>query len=129
MNKIIFNKIALHTLVAISEQEKITGLMGKEWPPPIMSFPNIDRQISKFWMKNTPSPLDIIFCNAGKVIAIEKGIPNSKEIVGPDSPSDLVVELPFGLAAKLEIKPGASVRLEYDILTLAKKIELVLAKS
>jgi uncharacterized membrane protein (UPF0127 family) len=62
-------------------------------------------------MKNTPSPLDIIFCHNGQVIEICKGEPNSTKIVGGFNFSDLVVELPYGTAKKLDISVGSRVGL------------------
>lgn len=69
MNKdiIVLGKNKFETLVARTPLEHLRGLMFKEWPPPIMSFPYSDAGIKKFWMKNTPSPLDIIFCYAGEI--------------------------------------------------------------
>jgi uncharacterized membrane protein (UPF0127 family) len=39
-------------------------------------------------MKNTPSPLDILFCRSGKIIALEKGKPFSEKHFGPNEESD-----------------------------------------
>ncbi len=128
MSKVLFGTIELPTLIAITELEKSKGLMGASWPPPIMSFPSDNPQICKFWMKNTPSPLDIIFCYAGKIVSIEKGIPNSERYVGPNCVTDLVVELPFGMAASLNLQPGTSVSLRYSLAELARRVELNLAK-
>lgn len=128
MNKVIFGKTEIATLVALTEEEQGRGLMGCAWPPPVMSFPFDQSRVSKFWMKNTPSPLDIVFCYAGKVISIETGIPNSEIHVGPDSLTDLVVELPSGAARRLNIESGTPVRLAYDLTTLARKVGLHLAK-
>ncbi len=38
------------TLLAISETEQQHGLMGQEWPPPVMSFIYTEPRINKFWM-------------------------------------------------------------------------------
>jgi hypothetical protein len=84
------------TYFAISQQEQQQGLMNVEWPPPVMSFVYPSPQNNKFWMKNTPSPLDIVFCKAGKIIAIHKGEPYSTSAIGPNDTSDLVIEFPHG---------------------------------
>lgn len=94
------------TLLAISEEEQAHGLMHQEWPPPIMSFVYTSPRINRFWMKNTPSPLDIIFCHAGKVSEICQGEPYSTAAIGSNLLSDLVIELPLGTAELTQIKIG-----------------------
>lgn len=128
MDKIIFGNHSLATLVALTEKEQRRGLMHQPWPPPVMCFPYNTSAIRKFWMKDTISPLDIVFCRAGKVISIVNGIPLSLNHVGPDLPSDLIVELPKGTVENLEIQPGTKVKLAYGLFTLARKIELDLLK-
>jgi uncharacterized membrane protein (UPF0127 family) len=99
------------TLLAISEEEQSRGLMEQEWPPPIMSFVYATPKYNKFWMRNTPSPLDIIFCHAGEVVQICKGEPHSTAMIGDDRLTDLVIELPYGTAAASDIKLGYKVGL------------------
>jgi uncharacterized membrane protein (UPF0127 family) len=98
------------TLLAISFEEQAQGLMGQEWPPPIMSFIYTQAQVNRFWMKNTVSPLDILFCHQGRIKQICFGQPNSTAMIGDHQLSDLVIELPFGTSAasgiKLEHKVG-----------------------
>jgi uncharacterized membrane protein (UPF0127 family) len=86
------------SLFAITASEQEAGLMYVKPPTPIMSFLYKQAQVNKFWMKNTPSDLDIIFCNNGKISQICKGSSYSTQIVGDNSLSDLVIELPFGTA-------------------------------
>ena len=73
-------------------------------------------------MKNTISPLDIIFCNAGKVVAVMQGEPMSTKMIGPGQPSDLVVELPAGSASVMGIKPGIPVSFKPSRSTMIKSI-------
>jgi uncharacterized membrane protein (UPF0127 family) len=94
------------TLLAVSEAEQQVGLMGQEWPPPVMSFIYSQPKDNAFWMHNTPSPLDIVFCRNGEVIEICKGEPYSTKIIHPGSKSDLVIELPYGTAFSSGIKLG-----------------------
>lgn len=112
------------TLIALTEYEQARGLMEKSWPPPVMCFPYKKSSIHKFWMKNTPSPLDIIFVKNNKVLDIFKGEPYSLVAVGPEEPSDLVVELPFGTAKKLGIKKGDPVKIFYGIDTMCRRRKL-----
>ena len=95
-----------NTLVAVTEDEHRKGLMYQNWPPPIMVFPYKRAEKRRFWMYNTPTPLDIIFCRANCVIGIFKGEPFSTKLVGPEEPSDFVVELPAGTAASLGLSVG-----------------------
>lgn len=101
----IYNNV-FPTLLAISSEEQEKGLMFESWPPPVMSFVYAKPTISKFWMKNTPSPLDIIFCSNGEVSQICVGEPHSTRIIGDDKYSDLVIELPYGTAQSSGIKLG-----------------------
>lgn len=92
------------TLLAISMEEQAKGLMHEEWPPPVMSFVYAYPQVVKFWMKNTPSPLDIVFCHKGKIAQICYGEPHSTSMIGDDTLSDLVVELPHGTVISAGIR-------------------------
>lgn len=99
------------TLFAISEAEQQRGLMEQQWPPPVMSFVYTYPRINKFWMHNTPSPLDIVFCHQGKVSQLHVGEPFSTEMIGDNKFSDLIIELPYGTVDKSGIKIGHSVGL------------------
>jgi uncharacterized membrane protein (UPF0127 family) len=106
---IYINDNVFPSLFAISSEEQSQGLMYQEWPPPIMSFVYATPKVNKFWMKNTPSPLDIIFCCNGKVSQICYGEPMSTSIIGSDNSSDLIIELPHGMVDTSGIKIGHSV--------------------
>ena len=99
------------TLLAISMDEQAQGLMFQPWPPPVMSFIYATPGINKFWMKNTPSPLDIVFCHRGEVVQICKGEPHSTSQIGDNRLTDLIVELPHGTVAASDIKLGHKVGL------------------
>lgn len=105
------NNNVFPTLLALSENEQSRGLMEQNWPPPIMSFVYSYPRVNKFWMNNTPSPLDIVFCNKGVVTQICKGTPYSTEIIGDNSFSDLVIEYPYGTVKGAGIKIGHKVDL------------------
>jgi uncharacterized membrane protein (UPF0127 family) len=106
---IYINESVLPTLLAISESEQQRGLMHEEWPPPVMSFVYAEPRINKFWMHNTPSPLDIVFCHEGKVSQLHVGEPFSTKFIGENQFSDLIIELPRGSVEKLGIQVGQEV--------------------
>ena len=103
--------IVLPTLLAITAEEQQTGLMYKEWPPPIMSFIYSYPSYNRFWMKNCPSPLDVVFSLDGIITEICKGEPHSTAMIGGNTPSNLIVELPFGSCVKLGVKEGDKISL------------------
>lgn len=110
------------TIVAVTESEQQRGLMYQKWPPPIMSFPYTRAGTRKFWMKNTISPLDIIFCRSNHIIGIFEGEPMSTNLIGPNEPCDLVVELPKGTAGRLGLRTGDYVSLKPTKDTLARQV-------
>jgi uncharacterized protein len=63
---------------------------------------------ASFWMKNTPSPLDIIFIRADGTIArvAADTVPFSEEPVSSGEPVAAVLEVPAGRAAALGIAEG-----------------------
>lgn len=97
------------TLLAISEYEQQHGLMGAAWPPPVMSFVYPISRVNRFWMKNTPSPLDIVFANKGEITQICVGEPYSTAAIGDYKESDLVIEFPLGTVLSSNIKIGNKV--------------------
>lgn len=106
---IYVNNNVFSTLLAISEYEQSKGLMYQEWPPPIMTFVYGRPKINKFWMQNTPSPLDIVFCYDNKVSEICYGEPYSTRVIGGNNFSNLVIEFPYGTIDSSNIKIGQSV--------------------
>ena len=66
---------------------------------------------ASFWMKNTPSPLDIIFIRPdGTIAAIaENTIPYSEEPVKSGEAVSAVLEINGGKAGELGISPGDKV--------------------
>lgn len=111
-NKVVLGNNEFETLVARTEEEQARGLMFVEYPPPVMSFVYSSPRVNRFWMKQTPSPLDIVFSLNGKITAIYKGEPFSTKLIGDYAESDLIVELPFGTCAKLGIKSGDNIFLK-----------------
>lgn len=88
-----------HVLVANSEEEKETGLMGvtsmDNDEGMLFDYSDDPLQEAVFWMKNTEIPLDIIFINSdGIVISVKQGEPNSEEkIIENSEPIACVLEV------------------------------------
>jgi uncharacterized membrane protein (UPF0127 family) len=108
---VYINDNLFETLIALSDIEQRKGLMGEKWKPPIMSFVYDKPKINKFWMYNTPSPLDIVFCKNGKITQIHHGEPYSIKSIGNDEYSDLIVELPLGTIYDINAKISDSIGL------------------
>lgn len=125
MNKdtIIVGSHKFETLVAVTPEEQQRGLMFQEWPPPVMCFPTKRAGYPSFWMKNTPSPLDILFAHRGKIVAIAFGKPNSTELIEPKKLTDLVIELPHGTVKSLGIEVGDSVKAVFSTSTTSKLLK------
>jgi uncharacterized protein len=68
-------------------------------------------KVASFWMKNTPTPLDILFIRADGTIAhiAENTIPFSTDPVGSGEPVTAVLELKGGKAADAGISEGDKV--------------------
>lgn len=66
---------------------------------------------ASFWMKNTPSPLDIIFIRPDGTIAsiAENTVPFSEEPSKSGEPVNAVLEINGGKSAELGIAPGDKV--------------------
>lgn len=114
IGKLKIGNVEMSTLLAISQAEQEKGLMHQKWPPPIMTFVYHQPKINKFWMHNTPSPLDIVFCSKNKIFNICKGEPYSTALIGDDNPSDLVIELPYGTCKSSGFKIGDTIALDYE---------------
>lgn len=67
---------------------------------------------ASFWMKNTPSPLDILFIRPDGTIAriADNAVPFSEAPVKSGEPVSAVLEINGGKAAELGIAPGDKVR-------------------
>ncbi|NYT41909.1 DUF192 domain-containing protein [Sphingomonas sp. R-74633] len=67
---------------------------------------------ARFWMKNTPTALDILFIRGDGTIAkiAENAVPYSEDTLVSGEPVSAVLELNAGVSAKLGIKAGDKVR-------------------
>jgi uncharacterized membrane protein (UPF0127 family) len=111
IGKIKISNLEMETIIAESDEDQMAGLMYVPPPTPVMSFVYSSPRINRFWMKNTPAPLDIVFALKGTIVAIHEGEPFSTKLIGDFKPSDLVVELPYGSCEKLGIQIGDPVEL------------------
>ena len=69
-------------------------------------------QDANFWMKNTPSALDIVFVRADGTIAriAENAVPFDESVIPSGEPVGAVLELKGGRTAELGIAAGDKVR-------------------
>ncbi|MDG2533832.1 DUF192 domain-containing protein [Sphingomonas sp. HITSZ_GF] len=67
---------------------------------------------ARFWMKNTPTALDILFIRGDGTIAriAENAVPYSEETLVSGEPVAAVLEVNAGVSARLGIKAGDKVR-------------------
>lgn len=96
--------------VARTPEQQALGLMFREslTDDRGMLFPFQNQRIARFWMKNVPISLDMIFINGDRVIDIEQNVPGCKSepcpTYGPETLVDGVIELRGGRAEELGIK-------------------------
>jgi len=111
-------EIQLEVANTPSQQER--GLMFR---PPLaddrgMLFPFTPARPVAFWMKNTPSPLDIIFLLDGEVKAIARNATMCKTDPCPIYPigsvvADNVLEVRAGLAQEIGLKEGDRITIKF----------------
>jgi hypothetical protein len=81
-----------------------------------MLFVFASPQPTRFWMKNTLIPLDMIFLRQGKVMAIASAVPcttTTCPTYGADTDIDQVIELRSGTIAQIGLKVGDRVKIHY----------------
>lgn len=106
--------------VANTPQEREKGLMFR---PPLpddrgMLFPFIPARPVAFWMKNTPSPLDMIFLLDGEVKAIARNVTTCVSDPCPIYPAggvmaDQVIEVRAGLTQEIGLKEGDRIDIKF----------------
>lgn len=99
--------------IADDEAERQRGLMER---PPLaddrgMLFQFPDVQERGFWMRNTPSSLDIIYIDPrGRIVSITRNAtPHSDAIIPSNGPASGVLELRAGRADEIGAKAGDKV--------------------
>ena len=114
-------KIAQQTIkleVAQTPQQQALGLMFRESLPSDrgMLFPFESERIARFWMKNVPISLDMVFLKGDRVVDIAVDVPPCEtdpcSVYGPDLLVDGVLELPGGRTQELGLKPGDTISIQ-----------------
>ncbi len=104
--------------VAETPQQQALGLMFRSALPDNrgMFFPLNSLRRARFWMKDVPVALDIVFLRDLEVVAIAAQVPPCADLpcpsYGPDELVNQVVELRSGRAAELGLQPGDLVSVE-----------------
>ena len=100
--------------VARTKDEQEQGLMFRTGLPAKggMLFPFPKPKIASFWMKNTPSSLDIIYIDPqGRIVSIAShATPYSETPLPSNGAANGVLELRAGRAEEIGAKPGDQVR-------------------
>ncbi len=100
--------------VADTPDARARGLMYRESLPldaGMLFLFDPPRRVS-FWMKNTYISLDMLFIDGeGRIVAIsERTEPETLDPHGPETPVRAVLEINGGLADRLGIRPGDTIR-------------------
>jgi len=101
-----------------TDRQYAIGLQRRGPLPPLqgMWFGYQPPAVARFWMHQTPEPLDMLFVRAGKVIQIVAPAAPCMRLpcrsYGPDQVVDGVLEIGAGQAAALGIGVGTALRIE-----------------
>lgn len=103
-----------HVELALTPQQQAHGLMGRtemaEDAGMLFLFPGEDER--SFWMKNTLIPLDMVFIKKdGTILRVhDSAVPNDLTSIKSNGPALAVLEINGGVAKKLGIMDGDTVR-------------------
>ena len=103
--------------VAQTPQQQATGLMFRESLADDrgMLFPFPNERMARFWMKNVPISLDMIFLNGDRVVGIASDVPPCEAepcpVYGPNALVDGVIELRGGRAQELAVEVGDTIEI------------------
>ena len=104
--------------VAQTPQQQATGLMFRESLADNrgMLFPFASERTARFWMKNVPISLDMIFLNGDRVVGLATDVPPCTDepcpIYGPDALVNKVIELRGGRAKELNVRVGDAIEIQ-----------------
>ena len=99
--------------LAVTPEARTRGLMYRRDLPSnggmLFVFPQ--ESLQRFWMRNTPLPLDLIFITAAHTVAgvVADARPFSEDMLGVSTPSQYVLEVHAGFAARHRIAAGDAV--------------------
>ena len=117
--------VTLDVEMAVSDEAEERGLMYRTSMPENsgMLFMFEREDIRAFWMKNTLIPLDMVFIRKdGKIVNIhENAVPKDLTPIYSTGPSNAVLEINGGRAAKLGLKPGDIIHHSFFSNVLAQK--------
>jgi len=109
-------KLAFRVEVALTPEEHARGLMYRSQlaTDAGMIFVFEEPSIQRFWMKNTLIPLDMIFIGKDRRIVgiVEDAVPETETERSVGAPSQYVLEIGGGLAARLGIRRGEPVEFQ-----------------
>jgi uncharacterized membrane protein (UPF0127 family) len=107
-------EVAFHVELARTPEERERGLMFREHlaADAGMLFVFDQPSLQTFWMKNTLIPLDMIFLSPDREIVgiVQNAEPLTLTGRGVNEPSQFVLEINGGLAARLGIRTGQRVQ-------------------
>jgi uncharacterized membrane protein (UPF0127 family) len=108
-------KTSIPVWVMDTESKRAEGMMFltnkevKDTEGMLFVFP--DESPRSFWMRNTILPLDICYLTkSGKVLNVAKARPYDESPVPSSGSATYVLELKLGMAAKLGVKPGVTLK-------------------
>lgn len=106
--------VAFQVELAVTPSELVRGLQDRRHlaPDAGMLFDFGPERIITMWMKNTYIPLDMLFIDAGGIVAdiAERTEPLSLETIASPVPVRAVLEVNAGTSQRLGIRPGDRVR-------------------
>ena len=116
------SRTTLRLAVAATEAQREYGLMNVSFVPPgqgmVFAFPDGDAQ-RYFWMKDTITPLDMVFVKAdGTISAIAVNVPATppktpnERIARRDGLAKYVIELGAGDAGRTGLQPGMQLSIQ-----------------
>ena len=104
--------------VAETPQQQAIGLMFRESLADDrgMLFPFPSERTARFWMKNVPISLDMIFLNGDRVVGVASDVPPCEAepcpVYGPNALVDGVIELRGGRAEELSVEVGDTIEIQ-----------------
>ncbi len=105
--------IPVRVAFAMTQEARAQGLMGVKdlQNDQGMLFVYPQAALNRFWMKNTPTSLDIVFIASDKkIVYIAKStVPFSEETIDPEVESQFVLEVKAGFVDREHISVGDSV--------------------